>query len=50
MKEKKMLSMRMPNEGAFQMLKGSIGSLAIFVSQYANLAKWMMDRRRRAIS
>jgi len=50
MKEKKMASIRIPNEGAFQMLKGSIGSLATFVSQYAKPAKWMTDRIRRAIS
>ena len=42
--------MRMPNEGAFQMLKGSIGSLATFISQYAKPAKCMTDRIRSAIS
>lgn len=49
-KEKKMASIRMPKEGAFQMLKGRIGSLATFISQYAKPAKWMMDTMRRAIS
>ncbi len=33
MKEKKMASMRMPKEGAFQMLNGRIGALATFDSQ-----------------
>ena len=50
MKEKKMASIRMPNEGAFQILKGSIGSLATFASQYAKPVKWMTDRIRRTIS
>jgi hypothetical protein len=48
--KKKMASIRMPNEDAFQMLKGSIGSLATFASQYGRPAKWMTDKIRRAIS
>jgi len=42
--------MRMPKEGAFQILKGRMGSLAIRDSQYAKAAKWMMEMMRRTIS
>lgn len=49
-KEKKMASIRMPKEGVFQMLKGSIGSLATFASQYVKPARKMTERIRRVIS
>ena len=42
-----MASIRMPNEGAFQILKGSIGDLATFASQYAKPVMWTADMIRR---
>ncbi len=50
MKEKSVTSMRLPNDGDFQMLKGKIGSLATFSSQYEKPAKWRMETIRRTIS
>ena len=49
MNEKKMVSNRMPNEGAFQMLKGKMGSFANLISQNAKAPIWMKDAIRRTI-
>jgi hypothetical protein len=49
-KAKRIESIRMLNEGTFQILKGRIGSLATFISQYENARKCMMDTMRSAIS
>jgi hypothetical protein len=50
MNEKKMVSMRVPKEGLFQMLNGRMGSFATLVSQYQKAAKWRTETTRRAIS